>query len=268
MEVTAVVEHDQNTAGVSTEVSESRVAAPTDVMAMLGRALEQGHSVETIERLVALRERMKAEWAREQFFAALSEFQAEVPAVAKTKTVMNKDGRTVRYKYAPLDAIVEPVKPALRDHGFSYTIKPVQDEPGQLTAVVIAHHKDGHGEETRFTVPIDTDSYMTSPQRVGSARTFAMRYAFCNAFGILTGDADDDANSADNAEVTADKAAPYIARQDKCETLEELRELMQQLWKSELPVSSPLRAPVKAHFEELKQGFLDAEVVHGEVVYD
>jgi hypothetical protein len=43
---------------------------------------------------------------------------------------------------------------------------------------------------------------------------------------------------------------------------------MQQLWKSELPVSSPLRAPVKAHFEELKQGFLDAEVVHGEVVYD
>jgi hypothetical protein len=211
---------------------------------------------------------MKAEWARERFFEALSEFQAAVPAVAKTKDVMNKDGKTVRYRYAPLDVIVETVKPALRDHGFSYTIKPVQDEPGELTAVVIAHHKDGHEEETRFTVPIDTDSYMTSPQRVGSARTFAMRYAFCNAFGILTGDYDDDANGVRQTQSVEDQAAPYLDRQDACSTLEELRALMSKLWETEIPASSPLRAPIKTHYAELKQQFLDAETVHGEVVDD
>jgi hypothetical protein len=36
---------------------------------------------------------------------------------------------------------------------------------------------------------------------VGSARTFAMRYAFCNAFGILTGDEDTDARKVENGDI-------------------------------------------------------------------
>jgi hypothetical protein len=41
---------------------------------------------------------------------------------------------------------------------------------------------------------------MTAQQMVGSARTFAMRYAFCNAFGILTGDEDTDARKIENGD--------------------------------------------------------------------
>ena len=46
-----------------------------------------------------------------------------------------------------------------------------------------------------FKVPIDKEGYMNAPQKFASALTFAKRYAFCNAFGILTGDEDDDSNA-------------------------------------------------------------------------
>jgi hypothetical protein len=220
--------------------------------------------VETIERLVALRERMKAEWAREQFFAALSEFQRDLPTIAKNK-------QADRYRYADLAAIVSTVKRPLAEHGFSYTTKQHEDSES-VTATVVLHHADGHSEESSVRVPIDVSARINAPQKIGSARTYALRYALSNALGIVTGDEDNDAQSIDDADTVNEAAAPYIARQDKCESLEQLHDLMQQLWRRELPVSSPLRAPVKAHFDELKKRFLDAEldaeVVHGEVVYD
>jgi hypothetical protein len=53
----------------------------------------------------------------------------------------------------------------------------------------------GHSQESDFTVPIDEKAFMNAPQKVASALTFAKRYAFCNAFGILTGDEDNDGQS-------------------------------------------------------------------------
>jgi hypothetical protein len=49
---------------------------------------------------------------------------------------------------------------------------------------------------------------MNDTQKVGAARTYAMRYAFCNAFGILTGDEDTDAVTASEVEEIAPFEAP------------------------------------------------------------
>ncbi len=54
-------------------------------------------------------------------------------------------------------------------------------------------HILGHSETSTFEAPIDKDSYMSAPQQYAAASTFAKRYAFCNALGILTGDEDNDA---------------------------------------------------------------------------
>lgn len=186
--------------------------------ALIAQALGAGQSVETIERLLAMRRELRAEWARDQFFASLSEFQAQMPKIAKTKAVADKNGK-VRYHYAPLDEIIEAVRPALERNGFSYTMKPVQEEAGSFTARLIAHHRDGHEEETAFTVPIDPEAYMSAPQKVGSARTFAMRYAFCNAWGILTSDEDDDAPGFE----AGVKYADYVHAIEAETTLESLK---------------------------------------------
>jgi hypothetical protein len=164
------------------------------VEAMITLAIERGATVETIERLMAVRREVRAEQAKEAYDTALASFQAECPTIAKTAKVMNKDGRSVRYQYAPLDAIIHQVKGLLQKHGFSYTVN-AKAEPTSVKAVCKLTHAYGHSESSEFEVPIDPEAYMNPAQRVASALTFAKRYAFCNSAGIMTGDADDDSQA-------------------------------------------------------------------------
>jgi hypothetical protein len=160
---------------------------------LIAKALEHNVPVETLERLLSLRDRLKAEQGREAYFAALANFQAACPVVAKRKTVKNKD-HSVRYSYAPLDDILEQVAPHLKSCGFSYSFT-TEVLVDRVESTCLARHIAGHVENSSFSVPIDRDSFMNDAQKAASANTFSKRYAFCNAFGILTGDPDDDGKS-------------------------------------------------------------------------
>ena len=166
-------------------------AGELDVNNLMAQAIAQKVDVATIERLLAVRRELKAELAQENYFRALSKFQATCPPIEKTKLVKNKDG-SERYRYAPLDVITRAVGPSIETHGFAYTFD-TEQESGAVTAICRVHHEDGHTEEYRFTAPVDERASMNAPQRVASALTYAKRYAFCDAFGIMTADADDDA---------------------------------------------------------------------------
>lgn len=173
-------------------------AAPSAASAtqLLSLALEKGASVDVMERLLAMKEKIDAKIAKELFDSAMSNFQAACPTIHKDKKVLNKDGRSVRYRYAPLDSIIAQVKTPLRDHGFSYSVTAEITPENWVLATCKATHSAGHSETSSFKVPIDKDAYMNEQQKVAAALTYAKRYAFCNCFGILTGDEDDDANSA------------------------------------------------------------------------
>jgi hypothetical protein len=168
-----------------------------NIEGLLSKAVDAKAAVEVLERLAVMRREMKAEAAKEGYDRAMADFQAECPVIKKEEAVMNKDRtKGERYRYAPLDAIVTQTKGLLRKHGFSYTLT-AEVEDKWVTAVVRVKHTLGHMEESKFKVPIDPESYMNAPQRFASALTFAKRYAFCNSFGILTGDGDDDARLTD-----------------------------------------------------------------------
>lgn len=172
------------------EQTKEIVKSPLDAETLISQAIHQNVPVETMERLLAMRRELKAEFAKEAFDKALAKFQSVCPVIEKTKQVSSKDGKP-RYKYAPLEAIVEQVKDVLKNNGFSYSID-AEVKESSVKAIVKAVHELGHSVESSFEVPIDPDAYMNAPQRFASALTFAKRYAFCNAFGILTGDEDDD----------------------------------------------------------------------------
>jgi len=197
MEPDSVTLPAEATAVVPAPTPEPELAGPLDAAALIAKALEHNVGIDTMERLLALRERLQAEQARAAFLRALAAFQGECPVIVKTKTVAIRpaSGAGYSYRYAPLDIIVEQVRPFLQKYGLSYTIKTRQDE-GSLTAICEAHHELGHTEPSELTVPIDKAARMNDTQKVGAARTYAMRYAFCNAFGILTGDEDTDAVTA------------------------------------------------------------------------
>ena len=167
--------------------------------AMINNAIEKGLDVKTIEKLLDMRDRLKAEQDREAFFKALSLFHAECPIIEKTREVRNKPekGGGIRYRYATLDDIVRQVSPILTKHGLSYTIKS-EYKDGFIIASCEVHHEFGHVETSVFPVPIEEDAFMNNAQKSGSALTYSKRYAFCNAFGILTSDTDDDGNNAGN----------------------------------------------------------------------
>lgn len=172
----------------SVPVVKENVSVESFIMA----AIEKGLSVETMEKLFSLREKVKAEQAKEAFTSAMAKFQSECPIIEKLKVVMNKDGKTARYKYAPLDSIVSQVKKALANNGLSYSFDEQKDEK-MAVAICKITHMLGHSEISSFKIPIGTEDYMNDAQKYGARMTFGKRYAFCNALGILTGDEDTDA---------------------------------------------------------------------------
>lgn len=159
---------------------------------LISQAIQKGVDVGTMERLLAMRATIKAEQALEAFNRAMAAFQGSQPAIVKDKIIKDKYGKE-RYRYAPMDVIVRQVKDGLQENGLSYTTDAIVEE-GWVTAVCKVTHTLGHSETSQFKVPIDKDGYMSAPQKFAAALTFAKRYAFCNAFGILTGDEDTDAN--------------------------------------------------------------------------
>src|SRR3954463_7294793 len=176
---------------------------------LIAKAIDKNVSVDTMEKLLAMRRELQAEWAKRRFDEAMANFQAECPIVEKTKKVDFVSKRTnqrTNYAYAPLEAIIKQVKELLAENGFSYTIE-TRNEEARIVSIVNVRHIDGHAETTQFAVPIDKEAYMNAQQQYGAASTFSKRYAFCNAFGILTGDEDTDAEDVSSAH---DAPAPKI----------------------------------------------------------
>ena len=205
---------------------------------LMAQAIQQGANIDVMERLMVMREKIKAERAREDFFLALAGFQSKCPVIEKTKKVLNASDKTVRYSYAPLDSIVEQVKSFLKKYELSYTLA-TEQSADNITVTCTAHHASGHAEPTKITVQIDPKSYMSGPQKVGAAVTYAKRYAFCNAFGIMTGDEDTDAVDDTPAPEPTKAAAPAPAK--KAEAPKESAEL------------SALKSALNEHYKITKQ---------------
>ena len=169
-------------------------------------AITNNAPIETLERLFVLHKQVEAEKAKSAYVQAMANFQKNCPVIEKKKKVMNKDGQSVRYTFAPLDVIVEQIKEVLGDNGLSYTWT-VENKDGAMTANAKVTHIQGHSETSSFTIPIDMEGYMTAPQKYASAQTFAKRYALCNVLGISTGDEDTDATTLNNEKgAKSDKA--------------------------------------------------------------
>ena len=178
------------------QIKKIEKSAPAlNIETLINQAVSANAPVESLERLLAMRKELKAEWAKEQFDKALSAFQGECPVIEKNKKVdfTAKSGVRTKYNYAPLEVIVEQVKPFLTKHGFSYMFD--TETNGKMKVICKVKHLAGHSEITTFDMEIDQDAKMNVSQKYGAALTYAKRYAFCAAFAINVKDEDTDANT-------------------------------------------------------------------------
>lgn len=166
-------------------------------LSIIDKAITANIDTDKLEKLMDLQERWEKNQAKKAFDEAMMMFQSKCPIIKKTKRGgVTKQG-DVAYMYAPIEDMVSQVKELLAECGFSYLIKTEFIE-NKVRAICIARHKQGHEEQSVMEIPLLTKTgVMSDAQVVAATVTFAKRYAFGNAFGIMTMDDDSDAVSED-----------------------------------------------------------------------
>lgn len=125
--------------------------------------------------------------------AALAAFQRELPTVKKTKTavVKTKTGGEYRYTYADLADVSTEVLPLLGKHGLSFSSRPTMVD-GRFVLSYVLLHESGDLVAGEYPLP-----QAGSPQEIGSAITYARRYALCSVVGVAAEEDDDGQVAAD-----------------------------------------------------------------------
>lgn len=132
---------------------------------------------------------------------ALVKFQKEVKPVKK-----EANNPFFNSKYADLSSIIETIKEPLAKQGLAYTQFPI----GEFGVTTILMHESGEWIEETFSLrPVDL-----KPQSVGSAITYARRYALGAILGIAT-EEDDDGNKASGPVTSAKRNYPTTTASGK-----------------------------------------------------
>jgi hypothetical protein len=131
---------------------------------------------------------------------ALAAAQSEFPKVVATEVGKvqgeGKQGRyEYSYKYADLAGVVETVQPTLSKHGLSVAQFISVTEGGKDTLTTFLLHESGQFISSSMRLYLKKDD----SQAQGSAVTYARRYSYCAALGLVV-DEDDDGKKASQSE--------------------------------------------------------------------
>lgn len=188
-------------------------ATPITPMAMISHAVANGASIEAIEKLMALHERIEARQARKAFDAALSAAKSEIPVILKNKLVdyASTDGKSrTTYQHEDLGEIARTVDPILAKHGLSYRFKTISELNQPISVTCIVSHRDGHSETNTLTGPRDDSGKKNTLQQMGSTITYLQRYTLKAALGLAAAADDDGRSSTGGPESISDEQVGEI----------------------------------------------------------
>lgn len=134
-------------------------------------------------------------------FTALVEFQKKIPSVTKDSTA---DTGKFSYDYASLDRITPIIFERLASLGVSYTAAPTVREDG----IFVLRARLTHGASgTDIVADYPLGNPNAPAQAIGSAITYARRYALLAMTGVAPTGEDDDGKRASEATASAAAAA-------------------------------------------------------------
>jgi hypothetical protein len=161
----------------------------TDPGSLLHLAIEKGMDMEKLAKLLDIYQRWEAGKAKKKYFEALAQFQSKCPTIEKKKEV--RYNNKLRYRYAPLEDIINQVKDLLKECGFSYSFTQNQENVGVIKITCHLHHINGHTESATLEAHADGSGNKNAIQSIASTVTYLRRYTFCGITGITTADTDD-----------------------------------------------------------------------------
>lgn len=161
---------------------------------------------------------MTAEQAGE-LAAALAAVQAKMPRVGKdNRAQIKSDKGNYSYFYADLTEISEALLPLLAAQNLAWTTLPTLNDAGAFVLRYALRHTSGEQVGGDYPLP----NAGSSPQVLGSAITYARRYALCAVTGLAPGGEDDDAGAAQDARNRQDSQAtgpPRLGLWPRCRKL-------------------------------------------------
>lgn len=130
--------------------------------------------------------------------AALAKAQGSFPAIEKNRQVTVKSEKgSYKFWYATLDHIVDGIRKPLSDNGLSYVQAIIQSDREMLCETMLMH---ASGQFITTQLPVKYADQKNNAQALGSAITYAKRYALTAMLGIVA-DEDDDGNAADGNQI-------------------------------------------------------------------
>lgn len=183
------------------------------LLAVLQKAVDEGKDVDTLERLLAMSERIQAQQAEKSFWAAFHRAREEMP-------IIRARGRndTTRSNYALMADIQNKVVPVYSKHGFSMVFS-TDASPIENHRRVIAQvsHLEGHSETYHTDLPLDGvgmkgNQNKTPIHAAGSSDTYGQRYLTKLVWNLtITNDpTDDDGNAVGAEEVISENEAANL----------------------------------------------------------
>ena len=137
---------------------------------------------------------------RKELFKAVSQAQGEFSTVEKNGTNPHFNS-----KFAPLDSIIEMIRPILTKYGLAVMQHcDIPDGPGIIIETMISHESGQYLTNRLFTPVVKND-----PQGYGSAITYARRYALGATLGIVS---DEDVDGNQSAAKATTKTATQAAK--------------------------------------------------------
>lgn len=193
----------------------SRVPAdqpePDAILTAIMRAAEAPNfNVETMERLLAMHERMQDRQAKAAYNTALAVLQPLLPVITERGEIKDRNGN-VQSRYAKWEDIIEEIRPLLSEHGFALSFR-VGQNGDKIAVTGVLAHKDGHTEETTMLLPADTSGSKNAVQAVGSSTSYGKRYTAEALLNIISKGQDDDGRKAAAPQlITAEQKEQIIA---------------------------------------------------------
>lgn len=213
---------------------------PAAVLSMVERvATDPNASIETLEKMLDMQERIMDRQARQAFSASMADMQSSLPRVIKTASSHTS-------KYAKLEDINDQIRPTLREHGFAVTYS--IDQTSGIKVTTKLSHRDGHFEETSIVLPADTSGSKNGVQAVGSTISYGKRYGICAILNISTGD-DTDGH-------VEGLDSPWLVAIKQAKSLSELQKVFAKAWaevKSDAKLAKVIAAAKDARKKELSK---------------
>lgn len=179
----------------------ARVEGPAanSPMGMMLAAIQQGATLEQVEKMMDLQERWERTEAKKAYDAAFANFKAEAVRIVKGRKVT--DGPLKNKSYAELHDVVDAVTPALSKHGLSSSWKLTRDEKDWMEVTCYLRHVGGHEESVSMGGPPDAGGAKNAIQARASTKTYLERYTLKAITGLSEQDDDDDGAGAASVRV-------------------------------------------------------------------